>query len=214
MRSGAERSLSRCSPRSLQLELDELCGRGRDEHLPAVAGRRDAGGAVHVVSDVALLGDEWRPGVQADAHVDRGRATRDSVSARAAARAPGAVGKAKKKASPCVSTSTPPSAAHASRMIRRCSASASAYASAPSSCRSFVEPSTSVKRKVTVPVGRSSRTPRDHPPAELASSRGQLGREDHSLSECSGMSLEGPCASGLFFPTLEAVTPTVPDFSL
>ena len=33
----------------------------------------------------------------------------------------------------------------------------SAYASAPSSCRSFVEPSTSVKRKVTVPVGRSRR---------------------------------------------------------
>ena len=49
-------------------------------------------------------------------------------------------------------------------MTRRCSASASAYASAPSSCRSLVEPSTSVKRKVTVPVGRSSRTRRDHPP--------------------------------------------------
>ena len=32
-----------------------------------------------------------------------------SVKAEAAASAPGAVGKAKKKASPCVSTSTPPS---------------------------------------------------------------------------------------------------------
>ena len=73
-------------------------------------------------------------------------------------RAPGAVGNAKKNASPCVSTSTPPSAAQASRIRRRCSASASAYPSAPSSCSSFVEPSTSVKRKVTVPEGRSART--------------------------------------------------------
>src|SRR5580765_472241 len=42
-------------------------------------------------------------------------------------------------------------------MTRRCSANALAYASAPHECRSFVEPSTSVKRKVTVPLGRSSR---------------------------------------------------------
>jgi hypothetical protein len=45
----------------------------------------------------------------------------------------------------------------ASRSTRRCSAKASAYES-PSSCRSLVEPSMSVKRKVTVPLGRSSRT--------------------------------------------------------
>ena len=56
-----------------------------------------------------------------------GPATSISVKAEAASSAPGAVGNAKKKASPCVSTSTPPSAAHASRMTRRCSASASAY---------------------------------------------------------------------------------------
>ncbi|MBA3412722.1 MAG: hypothetical protein H0T09_03435 [Actinobacteria bacterium] len=43
------------------------------------------------------------------------------------------------------------------RRTRRCSASASAYPSAPNSCKSFVEPSTSVKRKVTVPEGRSGR---------------------------------------------------------
>src|SRR5215203_1816787 len=48
-----------------------------------------------------------------------------SVSAYAAALAPGAVGKAKKNASPWVSTSTPPSRAQASRMTRRCSARAS-----------------------------------------------------------------------------------------
>ena len=38
-----------------------------------------------------------------------------------------------------------------------------AYSAAPSSCRSVVEPSTSVKRKVTVPEGRSRRT-RHHAP--------------------------------------------------
>ena len=32
-----------------------------------------------------------------------------------------------------------------------------AFASAPSSCNSLVDPSTSVKRKVTVPAGRSDR---------------------------------------------------------
>ena len=53
------------------VEPDERRGRGRDEHLPAVADRRDAGGAVHVVSDVALVRHERRPRVQADAHMDR-----------------------------------------------------------------------------------------------------------------------------------------------
>ena len=38
------------------------------------------------------------------------------MNSEAAARAPGAVGKAKKKASPCVSTSTPPFPVHASRI--------------------------------------------------------------------------------------------------
>ena len=60
----------------LQLELDELSRRGGDEDLPAVADRRDAGGAVHVVSHVALVGDERRPGVETDADVDRARRQR------------------------------------------------------------------------------------------------------------------------------------------
>lgn len=34
-------------------------------------------------------------------------------------------------------------------------------------CRSYVDPSTSVKRNVTVPVGRSLRTRRNHPPAGI-----------------------------------------------
>ena len=69
--------------------------------------------------------------------------------------------KATKNASPCVSTSTPSCLANASRSARRCSARRSAYA-APCSCSSRVEPSTSVKRKVTVPVGSPPRSRRDH----------------------------------------------------
>ena len=45
----------------------------------------------------------------------------------------------------------------AARTILRCAESASSYASSPISSSSLVEPSTSVKRKVTVPVGRSGR---------------------------------------------------------
>ncbi len=54
------------------------------------------------------------------------------------------------------------------------------------------EPSTSMKRKVTVPVGRLFRTRLDHPPGlQLAPSlhRG-LWRQDPRLPECAGMSLE------------------------
>ena len=115
-----------------QLDLDESRCRSRDEHLPAVACGRDPSGAVHVVADVALVADDRgsrveRRRARGSVHWRRGC----SVSSDAAARAPGAVGKAKKNASPCVSTSTPPFPAHASRISLRCSASASAYASAP-----------------------------------------------------------------------------------
>src|SRR5690242_9317460 len=101
-----------------------------------------------------------------------GPRSRRSAICRAASSAPGAVGRATKNASPCVSTSTPPCAAHTSRTTRRCSASASAYRSAPSSRRSFVEPSTSVKRKVTVPVGRSWRIAANDATAGAERSRG------------------------------------------
>src|SRR5919201_4054463 len=84
-----------------------------------------------------------------------------SVAALAAASASDARENATKNASPCVSTSTPLCCANASRNTRRCSASASAYAS-PSSCSSRVEPSMSVNRKVTVPEG-SSATGVHHP---------------------------------------------------
>src|SRR5262245_36323389 len=81
-----------------------------------------------------------------------------SVMSAAAASASGADGKATKNESPCVSTSTPRWRSTAPRTARRCSPSACAYWSGPSSRRSTVEPSTSVKRNVTVPVGRWART--------------------------------------------------------
>ena len=56
-----------------ELELDELRRGGRDKHLPAMACRCDAGGAVDVAADVALLGQDWRPRMQADPHPDRAR---------------------------------------------------------------------------------------------------------------------------------------------
>ena len=60
-RSGAARSFSRCSPRSRKLvSARERCGRRRDEHLAAVPGRGDAGRAVDVRADVALVGDVRR----------------------------------------------------------------------------------------------------------------------------------------------------------
>ncbi len=53
------------------VEPDKRGRRGGDEHLSAVADCGDARSAMHVVSDVALIGDERRPGVETDAHVDR-----------------------------------------------------------------------------------------------------------------------------------------------
>ena len=111
-----------------QLELDERSGGGRDEHLAAVARRRRSARRGGRRPDVALVGKERRARVQADADADRPGGELLRASPPRPRALPGAVGKAKKKASPCVSTSTPPSAAQASRITRRCSASASAYA--------------------------------------------------------------------------------------
>lgn len=88
-----------------------------------VPDRGDARAFVHDLPDVALPGEVGRAGVQTHAHADRTLAERFCASA-AAWIAPGAVGNAMKKASPCVSTSTPPCRANASRRTRRCSASA------------------------------------------------------------------------------------------
>jgi hypothetical protein len=74
----------------------------------------------------------------------------------AAAAASSARGNAKRNESPCRSTSSPPCSRTAVRRISLWSASASPYV-LPSRFSSCVDPSMSVKRKVTVPV-RSSVT--------------------------------------------------------
>ena len=56
-----------------QLVLDELGGRLREDDLAAVARGGDARSEVDVVADVALVGEQRRAGVQADAHADRAR---------------------------------------------------------------------------------------------------------------------------------------------
>src|SRR6188472_2691487 len=65
-----------------------------------------------------------------------------------------AVRKATKWASPSDPNGTPPSAIAASATSRASVASSSPYAASPSSATRRVDPSMSVNRKVTVPVGR------------------------------------------------------------
>jgi hypothetical protein len=83
-----------------QLELDERSRRAGDEHLPAVAGSGDAGRSVDVATDVALLSVRSGAPVCKPTRTCKGPEARVSVKAEAAASAPEAVGKAKKKASP------------------------------------------------------------------------------------------------------------------
>ena len=54
-----------------ELVVDKALGRGGDEHLSAVAGGGDTGGAVDVVADVALVGQKRRSRVQADPYLHR-----------------------------------------------------------------------------------------------------------------------------------------------
>src|SRR6476646_5668997 len=83
----------------------------------------------------------------------------------AVATASAARSNAAKYASPCVSMTLPPLLAQASSISRPCSARRFPY-SVPNARRSSVEPSMSVKRKVTVPRGRS-----------LASADGSSGKD-------------------------------------
>ena len=98
-----------------QLVLDELRRRGRDEHLPAVAGRGDAGGTMDVSADVALLGEEWRPRVQADPHLDRAEASA-SVKRRRRRERPGRGGESEEEGVSLRVDLDPALAAHASRI--------------------------------------------------------------------------------------------------
>ena len=132
---------------------DHRGGRRRDEHLATVTDGGDPRRSMDVHPHVPLVRRERRPRVDARREPGSVRGPSASWKVPAASSAPVAVGNAAKNASPWVSTSTPPWRTNASRRSRRCSPSASAYAASPSSWRSFVEPSTSVNRNVTVPRG-------------------------------------------------------------
>ena len=132
---------------------------GEQDDLAAVGEGSDASSAVHVDPHVPLARHPRRAGVQAHADRDRPRHQRSCAAATAAAAAPAAVGNATKNASPCVSTSTPPCAANAVAQHPTVLSQRHLHsASGPSMCSSRVDPSMSVKRKVTVPLGSSVRT--------------------------------------------------------
>ena len=57
-------------PQLVKPGRDERGGGRRDEHLAAVSRRCDTGALVHVLSDVALLREEWGTRVQPHAHLN------------------------------------------------------------------------------------------------------------------------------------------------
>ena len=136
-----------------QLLVDERRGRSRDEDLPAVAGRGDSGGAMDVGADVTLGGDKrravWMPirtGIASASWASRAAATASAPRRRRRRRRRPACRPRRRRGA------RTPRAEHAG--VRR----GLGVALGPSSCSSFVDPSTSVKRNVTVPVGREPST--------------------------------------------------------
>ena len=129
--------------------------------LIAVGGSADPGRDDDVHPDVALVAERRLARVDADPQPKRlvGRPRlggEPRCISTTAARASRARGKARKAPSPAQSTSTPPYAAADCRTISRMRARAGAKRS-PRRWSSRVEPSTSAKTRVTVPVGRSLR---------------------------------------------------------
>ena len=114
---------------------------------------------VDVVPDVTLVREQRRPRVQPDPNADRAR--RERLRHRGCGRKRTRCGREGEEERVALGVHLDPAVGRqTSRTSARCSARASAYLSAPSSCSSLVEPSTSVKRKVTVPDGRSVCTAR------------------------------------------------------
>ena len=199
MRSGALRSLSRCTPRSrtsASTSARVVCDSSTWPPWPTAAMR----------APLCTSRPTYPSSVSRGSPVCSPIRTRigPSASARwpsdAAATASDARAKATKNASPCVSTSTPSCSANAARSRRRCSCSASPYSS-PSSCSSRVEPSTSVNNNVTTPVGRSRTIAHDHGatplrcPARLSPSRQR---------RCAFELMQGPANKPVKSPAWEA----------
>ena len=138
---------------------DEPAGGLGHDDLPPVGGVGDAGRPVHVDADIVVPAQGpspvWTPiRTRTGGPGDQSWAARPRWAATAARIAPTGLRKATKKASPWVLTSVPPASATARRTIAACSSWTAGYRS-PSAWSRRVEPSMSVKRNVTVPVGRS-----------------------------------------------------------
>ena len=150
--SGAPRSLSRCSPRSRPGSRSSAARvTSESTTCPPWAAAQILAArwtSMPTYPSVVTIGvPVWMPMRTRTGPSDRWISS-------AAATASSARPKATKNASPCVSTSTPSCRPKTARSSLRWPASRSAYPS-PRSCRSRVEPSMSVNRKVTVPDGRS-----------------------------------------------------------
>ena len=125
--SGAGMSLSRCDPRSTQAHpvaaarAHERGGRLGHHHLPAVRGRGDPSGPVHVHADVAAVVSAGEPVWTTHPHPHRltvrprVRGQRPLRLRPPPARRPAAVANTTKKLSPSVPISRPCQRAHASR---------------------------------------------------------------------------------------------------
>ena len=119
-----------------------------------MTGRADPRRLVHVDADVALARQQRLAGVKPHPHAHRpGRQLLLRLSSRAQRFL--RVGKGDEERVPLRVDLDAAVRRERLAQRRRCTSSDSAYAEAPSSCNSAVEPSMSVKRNVTVPAGSS-----------------------------------------------------------
>jgi hypothetical protein len=169
--SGSGKPLRWCVPRSRKvtpagkLVAERLVHHLRDEDLSSVTGRADAGGSVHVEPEV-LAGLPRRPSrmnPNSDTHAGSTRPSRPRERALSDARRRYGLGTAAEHSGDFVPESGVDDSAcsTASERSRRCSCTAFGYSSR-SVWRSVVDPSMSVKRKVTVSLDRSGMSSSRH----------------------------------------------------
>ena len=109
--------------------------------------------------DVALLAQVRRPRMDAHAHADRARRQSRPVPRPPPPDAPAPSGKRRRRHRPAYRPRRPPRPRTPHAESDDAPPAPARTPRRPSSCSSFVDPSTSVKRNVTVPVGSSVATP-------------------------------------------------------
>ena len=142
--------------------VQEPSGRLGEDDLPSVRGGRDPRRAVDV--DARRSPRPSRSARRCGCPCGRGSGRRSSACARLGGGSDG-VGRSRKRDEEGVALRVDlDTAVPGERVPQRPGGArrAGRRSPAPCSCRSRVEPSTSVKRKVTVPAGSSARSPRDH----------------------------------------------------